>query len=103
MYKFVSTEIIARGKKAEDKAWREKQAERFKELGWEAPKAYMVIGREAGRVFVEMGEGFNTWQEGEEWGKKFYEDEELQKLESERAEKGMVVEGSAEGFFLTDY
>ncbi len=103
MYKFVSTEIVARGKEAEDKAWREKQAERFKELGWEPPKVYMVLGRETGRVFIAMGEGFNTWQEVEEWGKKFDEDEELQKLESERAEKGMVVEGSAEGFFLTDY
>ena len=103
MYNSVSTEIIARGKEAEDKAWREKQAERFKELGWEVPKVYWVIGREAGKVFVEMGKGFNTWQEGEEWGKLYSEDEELQKLESERAEKGMVVEGSAEGFFLTDY
>lgn len=103
MYKVVSMEIIARGKEAEDKAWREKQAERFKELGWDVPKVYWVIGREVGRVFVEMGEGFNTWQEGMDWGKKYDEDEELQKLESERAEKGMVVEGSAEGFFLTDY
>ena len=41
MYNSVSTEIIARGKEAEDKAWREKQAERFKELGWEPPKVYM--------------------------------------------------------------
>jgi hypothetical protein len=103
MYKFVSTEIVARGKEAEDKAWREKQAERFKELGWEPPKVYWILGREAGKVFVEMGEVADTWQEVEEWGKKFDEDEELQKLESERAEKGMVVEGSAEGFILTDY
>jgi len=103
MYKGVSTEIIARGKEAEDKAWRKKQAERFKELGWEPPKAYAVLGREAGRVFIEMGGEFNTWQEVEEWMKKYSEDGELQKLESERAERGMVVEGSNEGFILTDY
>jgi hypothetical protein len=103
MYKGVSTEIIARGKEAEDKAWREKQAERFKELGWEPPKVYAVLGREAGRVFIEMGVEFNTWQEVEGWMKKYSEDEDLQKLENERAEKGMVVEGSDEGFILTDY
>ena len=102
MYKIVSTEIIARGKMAEDKAWRKKQAARLKELGWELPKAYAVLGRETGRVFIEMGE-FNTWQEWEEWNKKYFEDEELQKLENERAERGMVVEGSNEGFILTDY
>ena len=103
MDKYVGTEIIARGKEAEDKAWRKKQAERFKELGWEAPKAYMVMGREAGRVFVEMGGRFNTWQEGDKWSNTFSEDEELQKLESERDEKGMIVEGSGEGFIHTDY
>jgi beta-xylosidase len=102
MYNSVSTEIIARGKVDEDKAWREKQAERFKELGREPPKVYMVLGRETGRVFVEW-EGFNTWQEVEEMIKVYSEDEELQKLEVERAEKGMVVEGSNEVFILTDY
>ena len=103
MYKYVGTEIIARGKQAEDKAWREKQAERLTELGWGLPKAYWIWGREAGKVFIDMGVEFNTWQEMEEWGKLYSEDEELQKLEAERAEKGMVVEGSSEGFILTDY
>jgi len=103
MYKFVSTEIIARGKEAEDKAWRKKQAERVKELGWEPAKVYTVWGREIGRVFIEFGGEFKTWQEVEEWGKLYSADEELQKLESERAQKGMVVEGSNEGFILTDY
>jgi hypothetical protein len=102
MYKFVSTEIIARGKEAEDKAWREKQAERFKELGWEPAKVYAVMGREIGRVFIELGGEFNTWQEVEESWKLYSEDEELQKLEIERAEKGMVVEGSHEGYILFD-
>ena len=50
-----------------------------------------------------MGEDFNTWQEVEEMIKIYSEDEELQKLESERAERGTVVEGSNEGFILTDY
>jgi hypothetical protein len=103
MYKFVTTEIIARGKVAEDKAWRMKQAERLSELGLEPAKVYAVLGRETGMVFIEFGGEFNTWQEVEEWMKLYSEDEELQKLESERAEKGMVVEGSNEGFILTDY
>ena len=103
MYNAVNTEIIARGKVAEDKAWRKKQAERFKELGWEPPKVYMVLGRETGRVFIAMGEGFNTWQEVEEMIETYSEDEDLQKLEVERAEKGMVVEGTNEVFILTDY
>ena len=102
MYKFVMTEIIARGKEAEDKAWRKKQAERFKELGFQPIKVYAVLGREAGRVFIEMGE-MDTWQEVEEWSKAYAEDEGLPKLELERAEAGMVVEGSQEMFILTDY
>ena len=102
MYKGVATEIIARGKEAEDKAWRKKQAERLKELGFEPIKVYAVLGREAGKVFIEMGE-WETWQEVEEYVKRYSEDEELQKLERERAEKGMVVEGSCEGFILADY
>jgi hypothetical protein len=38
-----------------------------------------------------------------ELGKRYSEDEELQKLERERAEKGIVVEGSHEMYLLTDY
>lgn len=102
MYKMVLTEIIARGKEAEDKAWRASQDELFTERGWQPFKPYAVVGRQAGRLFVE-GPAFGTWQEAEQWGVRYSADEELQKLELERAEKGIVVEGSQEFFILTDY
>ena len=102
MFKFVLTEIVARGKEVEDKAWRKKQAERMQEIGVGAPKVYAVLGREAGRVFVELGEA-ETWQEVEEITAKVEMDEVLQALEHERAEKGMIVEGTAEFYILVDY
>ena len=102
MFTSVSTEIIARGKEAEDKAWRKKQAKRLEELGMPAFKVYAVWFREAGRVFIE-GPEFESWEEGAEWERKFAEDKELQELERERAEKGMVVEGTNEGYLLADY
>jgi hypothetical protein len=102
MYKSVSTEIITRGKEAEDKAWRKKQAERLEELGLPPFKVYAVWWREMGRIFIEGWE-IETWEEGMELGKRYSEDEELQKLERERAEKGIVVEGSHEMYLLTDY
>ena len=102
MYKFVLTEIVARGKEVEDKAWRKRQAERLQELGAAIPKVYAALGREAGRVFVEMGE-VETWQEAERISAMLGTDEVLQALEDERAGKGMVVEGSAELYILVDY
>ena len=102
MFKFVLTEIVARGKEAEDKAWRNKQAERLQAIGVGVPKVYAVLGREAGKVFVEFGEA-ETWQEVEEITAKMGMDEALQALENERAEKGMIVEGSTEGYILVDY
>ena len=102
MYKAFATEIIARGKEAEDKAWRAKQNKLLEERGWEPSKAYGVLGRELGRVFAE-GPEFETWQEAQQWGSEYAADEEIQALERERAEKGIVVEGSQEFFILTDY
>ena len=102
MYKFVFTEIITRGKEAEDKAWRKKQAKRFEELGFPPLKVYSVIGREQGRVYMEIPE-FETWEEWMQIAARFGSDEVLLALEEERAEKGMVVEGSNEGYLLTDY
>jgi len=102
MYKLLGTEIIARGKEAEDKAWRERQAKLFKQRGIEPFKVYGVLGREAGRIFYE-GLEFETWQEVEEFSARYAADEEIQKLERERAENRIVVEGTQEFFILTDY
>jgi len=102
MYKLLGTEIIARGKEADDKAWREKQAELFKQRGIEPITVYRVLGRQDGRIFYESWE-FETWQELEEFSAKYSADEGIQKLELERAEQGIVVEGTHESFILTDY
>jgi hypothetical protein len=102
MYKFLATEIIARGMEAEDKAWRQKQAQRRVELGLGSTKVYSVFGREVGRVLIEMGET-ESWDQAMEWMAMHGADEVLQALEQERAEKGIVVEGSFEVYILTDY
>ena len=102
MYRVLNTEIIARGKSAEDKAWRKKRNERLAEIGLTPPKTYSVMGREARRVMTVWTE-VEKPQDWETVMKEYREDEKLIELERERTEKGIVVEGTLEVFILTDY
>jgi hypothetical protein len=101
MYKLVIAEIIAFGKRADDKAWKGKQNKLLREHGLGSFKHYRVVGREGGRVWSE-GPEFETWQEVEEWQAKYGAIEDFQELHRER-DLASVVPGSNESFILTDY
>ena len=102
MHRLLVTEIIARGKRTEDKAWRKKRNERLEEMGYASPRTYSVMGREARRVMSVWPE-FEARQDWEAFRKAYRGDEKLREFERERGEQGIVVEGTTEVFVLTDY
>ena len=100
MYKILLIEVIAHGKSAEDRAYREKVQSIFDRYGV-AHKVWSVEGRRSGQRLVEYGP-FESQADFEAAAAKLSADEEWQALRDERIEAGVVVPGTGERFILTD-
>ena len=99
MFKHVLMEIIAPGKYAEDKAYREKAQKLFDKYGISPTRVFGVGGRQEGLVFVEMGE-FEDMQAAQAAYAELSKNEKWQKLQEERINAGTVLPGSDEHFML---
>ena len=100
MYKVVLIEVIAPGKREDDRAYREKSQKIFDRHG--APhKVWSIEGRKMGQVLVEFGP-YDNQEEAEAIAAKIYADEEWPSLQAKRAEAGVVVPGTQDVFILTD-
>ena len=101
MFKSFLTEVLAEGKEAEDKAYREKAQKIFEKYGIAPTRVFQVWGRKAGQVLVELGEYESFEKAGETWTK-LAQDEEWQKLQEKRNKAGTVVPGTGEIYYLSN-
>jgi hypothetical protein len=95
MFKWVGTEIVTDSAAYRD--WWAKRDQLFKEHGVAPIRAYAVEGRTRGMVFFE-GPEFADRQEADEWLARYRE-----AVGSLSRGRGVVVPGSTEIYYLTDY
>jgi hypothetical protein len=100
VYKVILTEVIAPGKDAQDRAYREETQRIFER--YDMPhKVWSIEGRKMGQVLVEFGP-IESQEAFWAIANKIYADEEWQQLQQAREEAGVVVPGTQELFYLTD-
>ena len=100
MFKIVETDLIAKDKVEEHKAWVKRAQKVFEKHGLTF-KVWRIEGRKAGQVFQEFGE-HESRAAADAAIDKIMADKEWQDL-SQELDSELVVKGSREYFHLTDY
>jgi len=102
MFRYVTMEVIAPGRDADDRAYRERAQALFEKHGIAPTRVFRVWGRKMGQVYAELGE-FETQEQAEAAWSELAADKAWRALQEEREASGVIIPGTPELLDLRPY